>query len=237
MLTFAWLFALALALLAAWFALPFALRKRGEARLDRQCRAGRSIVLSYDDGPGPGVTPRLLDLLAEYGVTASFHLLGRNARATPALVSRLVAEGHDVGSHTQDHANAWKAPPWCFARDLAAGITTVEAMGGKGRRFRPPYGKMTLAGLIQGAVLGLDYHWWTIDSRDSYDRRPAEEVLDELRRRGGGVVLMHDFDSYDRAPKDPPHPDYVLDLTRRLLDLARDEGYRILPLSDLERGA
>lgn len=222
-----------LVLVGLWFALPFALRKRGEVLLDRRCRAARVIVLSYDDGPGPALTPRLLDLLGEYHAKATFHALGRNALPSPDLMRRLVAEEHEVGSHTQNHSNAWKTSPWRFARDLAAGIATVDGFGGQGRHFRPPYGKLTLAGLLQGAALGLRFSWWTVDSRDSWDRRPVEEVLADLRRQGGGVVLMHDFDAYDRAPKTPPHPDYVLDLTRCILDFARAEGFRVLPLSGL----
>ena len=233
MLIFSLLVGLGLALILLWFLLPFSLRKWGEARLDRRCRAERAIVLSYDDGPGPGLTPPLLDLLAEYGVKATFHVLGRNAQTSPGLMLRLVAEEHEVGSHTQDHANAWKTSPGRFSRDLAAGVKTVNGFGGQGRHFRPPFGKMTLAGLMQGLVLRLHYGWWTVDSRDSWDRRPIEDVLAELDRRGGGVVLMHDFDNYARAPSSPPHHDHVLALTRGILDMAKREGFRIIPLSAL----
>ena len=233
MLIFGLALGLALTLVLLWFPLPFSLRKWGETRLDRRCRSGRAIILSYDDGPGPGLTPPLLDLLAEYGVRASFHVLGRNAERAPALMRRLVAEGHEVGSHTQDHANAWKSSPLRFARDLAAGVKTVDACGGQGRHFRPPFGKMTLAGLVQGLVLGLRYGWWTVDSRDSWDRRPIADVLAELTHRGGGVVLMHDFDTYTRAPSVPSHHDHVLALTRSILEMARREGFRIIPLSAL----
>jgi len=233
MLIFSMAVGLVPALVLLWFLLPFSLRKWGEARLDRRCLAGRAIVLTYDDGPGPGLTPPLLDLLAEYGARASFHVLGRNAELAPDLMRRLVAEGHEVGSHTQDHANAWKSSPLRFARDLAAGVKTVDAFGGQGRHFRPPFGKMTLAGLVQGLALGLRYGWWTVDSRDSWDRRPIADVLAELTRRGGGVVLMHDFDTYTRAPSLPSHQDHVLALTRSILDMARREGFRIIPLSAL----
>jgi len=165
---------LALELLAAplvlgglWFLLPFAVRKAGETTLRRRCRAQRAIVLSYDDGPGIHLTPALVELLAAYGVCATFHLLGRNALAAPALAQRLVAHGHEVGSHTQDHAHAWKTSPLRFGRDLLAGVATINGLGGQGRHFRPPHGKLTLAGMLQAAALGLRCAWWTVDSRDS----------------------------------------------------------------------
>ena len=216
-----------------WFALPISLRKWGEGRLARLCRARRVIVLSYDDGPGVTLTPQLLDLLAETAVKASFHVLGRHAIQRPALLRRMIAEGHDVGSHTQDHSNAWRSPPWRAARDLAAGVSTVRSLGGHWRLFRPPFGKQTGGGLLQAALLGLRHCWWTVDSRDSWARRPIAEVLAELRRRGGGVVLMHDFDRYDRAPPEPAHVDHVLELTRQIIVFAGAEGFRMLPLSRL----
>lgn len=216
-----------------WFGLPISLRKWGEWRLRQICRARRAIVLSYDDGPGEVLTPRLLDLLAQHAVTASFHVLGRHAELRPELLRRMIAAGHDVGSHTQEHCNAWRSTPWRAARDLAAGVRVVKGLGGSWRLYRPPFGKQTGGGLLQAALLGLRHCWWTVDSRDSWARRPIADVLAELRRRGGGVVLMHDFDRYDRAPPQPAHVDHVLDLTGQIIAFAGAEGFRILPLSHL----
>lgn len=227
-------------LAAAWFLVPFALRRVAEARLARRCREARAIVLSYDDGPGPELTPRLLDLLKAEGVPASFFVLGRHAEASPGLVRRLVEEGHEVGSHTRDHANAWKTGPLAFARDLAAGIRTAGALGADRGLFRPPYGKMTLAGLADGVRRGLRYGWWTVDTRDSWACRPIGEVLGEIEAKGGGVVLMHDFDEYPRAVGAPgaagaSHAEHVLALTGRIIALARERGYRLMRLGDLGR--
>jgi peptidoglycan/xylan/chitin deacetylase (PgdA/CDA1 family) len=219
----------------AWFLIPFAMRKQAERKLDRVCRANRTIVLTFDDGPGPVLTPQLLDLLQQANIRATFYALGRNAETRPDLVRRAIAEGHDVGSHTFNHANAWKSLPWTAARDVIAGIETVTALGGQARAFRPPYGKLTLAGLMQGSRLGLHYGWWTVDTRDSWAPRAIDDVIAEVDSRGGGVMLMHDFDSYEKVSSTTAHVDYVLDTTSRLIALAQKRGFTIVPLSELDR--
>lgn len=224
------------ALILAWFLLPFALRKRGEARLEARCRAARAIVLSYDDGPSSGLTPRLLDLLGETGAKATFFLLGRNTETREAIVARALAEGHEIGSHTFDHSNAWKTQPLRAARDLARGIATVARLGGDARLYRPPYGKLTLATWVQCHLRAQRLGWWTVDSKDTEDgpdRRRIDDILAQLDTRGGGVVLAHDFDRADDATNPDSHADYVVDLTRRVISFAREKDYRILPLRDL----
>ena len=78
---------------------------------------------------------------------------------------------------------------------------------------------------------GLRLAWWTLDSRDSWQRRPADEVLADIDRAGGGVVLMHDGDAY--AKSGPGHTDYVVDLTRRIIEHAQANDYRLMRLGDL----
>ena len=222
---------LALAAAAAWFLAPFALRRHEERALARRCRERRALVLSYDDGPGQETTVRLLDLLAERRASAAFFPLGRNMAARPKIAARMVAEGHVVGSHTAEHSNAWKTGPWTAARDRDLGVQQVEEIGGSGRLFRPPYGKLTLAGWIDARRKGIRLAWWTLDSRDSWDRRTIDAILTELDVAGGGVVLMHDADAYERSG--PGHADFVVELTRRLLDHAHAHRYQVLRLPDL----
>jgi peptidoglycan-N-acetylglucosamine deacetylase len=220
---------------ALWFLSPLAFRHFAEISLGRACRNRRAIVLSYDDGPSASLTPRLLDLLERLDVRATFFLLGRNAVAEPGLVDKLVRSGHEVGSHTQHHLNAWRAQPWAVARDVDAGVKTLESLGVPTRLFRPPFGKLTIAGVIGGARRGLRFGFWTLDSRDSWRRRPADEVISLLAEKGGGVVLMHDFAAPRRGAAADEHPAYLLDLTERLVNFARAEGFTLLRLGEVMR--
>lgn len=228
------LLASAVGLTALWFLAPFLWRKAAERRLERQCRAARAIVLSFDDGPGERLTPQLLDLLGRHGAKASFYALGRNAEARPEMIDRMLAEGHEVGHHTYHHANAWRADPLTWSRDFRAGLEAARRLGAAPAAFRAPYGKLTLAGLIEALAAGVRFAWWSVDTRDSWDRRPVEAVLEEIRAKGGGVVLMHDFDRFDRVDEsEKTHVAHALELTERILQMAAAENYRLARYGDL----
>lgn len=219
--------------LISWFLVPYALRRIAERRLAKMCRTKRAVALTYDDGPGRKLTPQLLDLLAREGVHATFFALGRSTVTAPDIISRTVAEGHLVGSHTVTHANAWKTNPLTFHRDMMAGMQAINQAGGSGGDFRPPFGKMTLASLVAAAASRIKLGWWTIDSQDSWDRRPIDDVMAQIAEQGGGVILMHDLDQYKSAPDEMAHPDYVLELTQRIISYAKANDMQILRMNDL----
>ena len=133
-----------------WFGLPVLHRQMITARLAAACARHNAIVLTYDDGPNAMMTPVLADVLARSDTKATFFVIGDFAQAAPQIVARLAAEGHEIGSHTQTHSNAWKTTPWKAVRDLMAGHKTLTRLGIPTRTFRPPFGKSTLSTLIAG---------------------------------------------------------------------------------------
>lgn len=214
---------------AIWYLLPFCWRRICELRLDRKCRRLRVIVLTYDDGPGKKLTPKLAQLLERHGAKATFFVLGSRLVERPDVVSHLLGSRHEIGSHSFRHLNAWKANPYDVAADVSQGIRAVHACGGS-KLFRPPHGKLTVAGLIQARLLGVRLGWWTVDTRDSWKPRHVDAILNELKRRGGGVVLMHDFDRFG-VPGD--HMKRVLSMTERILEFAQNEDFKVMTLGEL----
>ncbi|MCP5066984.1 MAG: polysaccharide deacetylase family protein [bacterium] len=215
-------------LLICFGLLPHFWKKLAERRLARVCRATHSLVLSYDDGPNPVLTPQLLDLLAEFGVRASFFAMGRSVPGNEALLSRIVAEGHELGSHSQQHYNAWRSLPSVAVEDIRNGYRTLSPWIPSNAPFRPPYGKMTLASWWEVKKRGASLGWWTIVAGDTDRvRRPPEEVSRDLLAASGGVVLMHDLD------REAERNEWVLAATRSVLTTAREEGYRVCTLGEL----
>ena len=226
-----WAFLVLLGVLPLWFGAGLLHRRFATARLAILCRQHRAVVLTYDDGPNPAMTPTLADLLARTGTKASFFMIGGFAQAAPQIVARLAAEGHEIGSHTQTHSNAWKTTPWVAMRDLAAGRQTLARLGITTNIFRPPFGKTTFGTLMAG--WGQRFAFWTVDPQDSWNRRPVADVLAEIDQKGGGVVLMHDVERPRRGPAPEAHPAYLLELTEALIAFAAAKGYRILRFGDL----
>ena len=214
-----------------WAIGPYVYRRAQEVRLQARCSREGVLALTYDDGPGDVTTGRLIDLFQQRGVRATFFLLGRNLAGREAAAERLIAAGHEVGSHTFEHANAWKTTPGKAWRDFRAGARAIQALGGEADLFRPPHGKITLFSLISGWRDGVRFGWWTIDSQDSWNPRPLDDVLAEIEAKNGGVLLMHDWDSYGGGEGD--HPDAVLRMTEAALDLAARKGWRVQPLGAL----
>lgn len=217
----------------AWYLVPFGLRKIETRRLQRLCRDQRAIVLTYDDGPAPNVSAPLAALLKAEDVPATFFVIGSNAVDEPDMVRSLQQDGHEVANHTFNHTNAWRVAPWVSNRDISAGGETLRKLGIETTLFRPPFGKSTLAGLAHRLRNGLRYAYWTVDTRDSWDRRPVADVLAEIDKKQGGVILMHDFEIPKRGPDPEQHLDYVLNATREIIDFARQNNMRLCRFSDL----
>ncbi len=158
------------------------------------------IALTFDDGPNPVATPRLLDVLARHEVRATFFLIGNFARQEPGLTRRIAAEGHLVGNHTMSH-------PWlprlssARIRQEIAGCNRVleDILGVPVRFFRPPHGARRPAVLRQAAALGLCTTMWNLIVEDWKPQSPEallarlERGLAGNRRRARGTnVVLHD---------------------------------------------
>jgi peptidoglycan-N-acetylglucosamine deacetylase len=168
----------------------------------RHTASRRKIALTFDDGPNPAVTPRLLDLFERYSVRGTFFLIGKFARACPGLAKEIHARGHVIGNHTDTHANLiWQTPGGIRSelgrcQDAIASATGTEPP----RWMRPPYGyrnpllhtEVRRAG-IQGVVMWSKICW---DWKPQPPQRLIERLASIARtgRKQGDIVVMHDGD-------------------------------------------
>ncbi len=216
---------------AAVYAAPSFAKVVAIRRLAARAAARRALVLTYDDGPGPELTTALRAVLAEHGARATFFVSGERAARFPDSVRALLADGHEVGSHGLHHVHAWRAAPWRVARDVGAGIEGLARLqAGRSAQqplFRPPYGKLNLAGAYAARRRGARLGWWTHDSGDSYAVLPESLPGRSALLQQGGVVLLHDLD------RSAPRNAYVLHVTRQLLEAAPSAGLQVLTLGEL----
>ena len=158
------------------------------------------IALTYDDGPNPAATPRLLEVLAKQDVRATFFLIGEFVRKEPGLAREIAAAGHAMGNHTMTH-------PWlsyCGAARIRTEIADSKAIientiGAKISLFRPPHGARRPVVLEVARELGLATVNWNIITHD-WRPQPSEAIVAKVRngiRRNevhgrGSNVLLHD---------------------------------------------
>jgi peptidoglycan/xylan/chitin deacetylase (PgdA/CDA1 family) len=163
------------------------------------CRAKtirRVVALTFDDGPHPERTPKILDTLKKHGVQATFFVIGEKAEVHPEIIKRIIAEGHLIGNHTYSHSNRF---PWMAGSRMKEDIHWCDVVlekitGSRPAMFRPPFG-------VTNPQLAKALRWdlrtlagWDIRSLDTISRWPRERVFERVRRRlrPGSVVLLHD---------------------------------------------
>jgi peptidoglycan/xylan/chitin deacetylase (PgdA/CDA1 family) len=191
----------------------------------------REIALTFDDGPDPEVTPRVLDLLDAAGMRASFFVVGRRARAHPDLTAEIARRGHRVENHTDTHPHLFACyTAGALRREVERTQSAVlAATGRRPRLFRAPAG---LRNPLLDWVLhraGLRLVSWTRRGFDAVDRDPAAIARRLLAGLApGDILLLHD----GRATARPAGNPVVLEVLPRLLDALARQGLRSVPVPD-----
>jgi peptidoglycan/xylan/chitin deacetylase (PgdA/CDA1 family) len=152
------------------------------------------VYLTFDDGPHPAATPAVLQALRERGIRATFFVVGQNVERQQELASRIVSDGHTLGSHGHTHRRLMFQRPDLIGPEIARSDEAIEAVSGKiPILFRPPYGAFgpTLLKILRQRKKQLAL--WSLDTRDFTARDPDAFVAETYRLvEPGAIVLMHD---------------------------------------------
>jgi peptidoglycan/xylan/chitin deacetylase (PgdA/CDA1 family) len=191
---------------------------------------GDVVAITFDDGPNPHATPRILDVLRREKVPATFFVLGRHAERWPELVRRMADEGHQLGNHGYWHRKLHRRSPAYVRDDLRRGTDEIErASGVRPRHFRAPHGFRNPWVTPIARSLGQQTVGWSLGVWDS--ARPganeiARRALEGLR--AGSILLLHDGDGYD-ADGDRLQTAEALPM---IIDGLRARGFRFTTLPD-----
>nr|WP_210381537.1 chitooligosaccharide deacetylase NodB [Microvirga zambiensis] len=195
----------------------------------------RSVYLTFDDGPHPLFTPKILDVLAEHRVPAAFFVIGSCAAAQRDLIRRIVAEGHEVANHTMTHPDPSRCKPDEVQYEILAANRTIKLVCPQAsvRYMRAPFGIWTEDLLTASARAGLTPVHWSADPRD-WSRPGANAIVDAVLGsiRPGVIVLLH-----DGCPPDELNPgtraglrDQTVRALSRLIPALHDRGFEIRSL-------
>lgn len=186
-------------------------------------RTGTAVYLTFDDGPIPEVTPKVLDILARYHVKATFFMVGENIDKHPEVFEQVVSAGHSVGNHTYNHLKGFR---YTLSEYLANIEKCQKAIGSNTSTpplFRPPYGKAWFWQRRALAKMGYQLIYWDILTRD-YDKSVTpEDMLARIQRetRPGTIINFHDSVKSDER---------MLAVLPRAIEWLQAQGYTLAPM-------
>lgn len=206
----------------------------------RGSRTGRSVALTFDDGPDPEVTPRVLDVLAQYGARATFFTIGCLLAAHPQLARRLKEEHHELGNHSWTHSRQqsfFRARRQQLEIERCAqaigALTGSRAAGPAQPLFRPPFGLRTPPLVLTAWRMQLTLVSWSLHSHDTRTRDPqriAQRVLEKIRP--GDIVLLHD--GHDVPGR---HRSACAQALPRILQGLHEKGLQCVTVTELLRAS
>lgn len=200
---------------------PMLIQAEVPERVFRGNLANKKLVaLTFDDGPSAITTPKLLDILKEKGVVATFFELGGMMRNNPEVAQRTFKEGHEIASHTMYHQNLLRLSKIAVEADInEAKSVFVEVLGREAELTRLPYGN---SNATIDEIVGTPIIYWTVDTRD-WEVLDTGKVIENVLRttREGSIVLMHDIYAT------------TIDAVPEIVDRLREQGYEFVTVSEL----
>ena len=183
-----------------------------------------TVAMTFDDGPHPKLTPRLLDLLKERGIKATFFVIGKCVAEYPDIAKRIVDEGHEIANHTWNHPQLPKLSPTAFAAEITQTNDAIkQATGILPVTMRPPYGAIN-AGITKrlNEEYGLSVILWSVDPQD-WKIRKADHVSSHIIKNAapGAIILAHDIHAS------------TIDAMPAALDALQAKGYKFVTVSEL----
>lgn len=193
--------------------------------------SGRNVWLTIDDGPDPGSTPKVLELLRRHGARATFFVIGEQVKKHPELARRIVAEGHSIGNHSHTHPTVdfWCATPGRIASEIDGCVGALLLADAPFERyFRPPVGVRNPFLAPQLRERGMVQVLWSARGRDGGPASPKAAMARIARQiRPGSILLSHEAGA---------RPQPRLEFVELLLEHLAREGYAcVLPSCDALR--
>lgn len=196
---------------------PYLLQKLYPKAIWRMDTSQKKIYLTFDDGPVPGITSWVLDVLKQHNIKATFFCVGENVVKHPDVFQRITNEGHRIGNHTYHHLNGWNTHTFTYLKNIQKCAEVVNS-----NLFRPPYGRTKKSQL---STLKSQYSiiMWDVLSGDYSKTTSPEKCLSNVTEavRNGSIIVFHD--SY-KAKK---NIEYALP---RFIEYAKTTGFEFAVL-------
>jgi peptidoglycan/xylan/chitin deacetylase (PgdA/CDA1 family) len=191
------------------------------------------VALTFDDGPDPEYTPRILDAREAGRALATFFMVGRQVECAPAVARDIAARGHDAGNHTYGHRHLWRLTPAASVAEVDRGAAAVaDATGAPPRYFRPPWGTFNWPAYVRAGQIGEARVLWSVRPEGLVTAASADRMAALVVRKAhpGAIVNLHDHGGHASTPRETcaALPAMIAGLRRR--------GFDVVPLRTLLGG-
>lgn len=188
----------------------------------------KKIALTFDDGPDPRYTGRILDLLEELQIKATFFIVGEKAERHPELVERMIKEGHHIAFHSYEHANGMLKSPGYTKRDFQECRKLSQKYGWDIHLFRPPWGHTNLWSNYYARQNEFHLVYWNVMAQDWSKNATPVTIASKLMKRvkPGAVICLHDSGGAPRAPE------HTISALKQALPWLLNQGYEFTGLED-----
>jgi peptidoglycan/xylan/chitin deacetylase (PgdA/CDA1 family) len=213
----------------AWLAYAWLPHLATPACVWRGPRDRRRVALSFDDGPDPTWTPRVLALLARLGVRGTFFLVGVRAARAAEVVRDTAAAGHEIANHSWSHASLWLRGPRATGEEIGRAHELLGDLSGRAPRlFRPPWGMVNAAMYPALRRCNERCVFWSIQGEGLRPRSPSAQAAHVRERaHAGAIVDLHDAEGLPGAPA------RLLAALAVMVDELRGAGYELVTVSEL----
>lgn len=180
-----------------------------------------TIYLTFDDGPTPEITERVLEILDKHHIKATFFCIGDNVRKHPEIVQKILSKQHSVGNHTYSHLKGWKTPTKTYISNSEACEIKLNSLFKirNSKLFRPPYGKITPWQSYKLRKLGYKIIMWDVLSKDYDASISAEKCYENVIQNvySGSIIVFHDSNKAK---------DNVLNSLEKTIETLKSKGFK-----------
>ncbi|MGE7762595.1 polysaccharide deacetylase family protein [Peribacillus sp. NPDC097895] len=233
-MTHIWMISLGIILLLflVYTIVPTVIIRVSGSGITQKNKRNNGIVLTFDDGPNPEYTTRLLDLLKKYEIKGSFFVVGSKVRNNPDIIKRMHDEGHTIGIHHYDHVSSWILSPFRLRKQLNMTEKAImDCTHEKVTFYRPPWGHFN----IFTPMISKKYRviMWSAIFGDWKVETCKNDLLNQLRTTSteSSIILLHDCGETLGADKAAPH--YMIEVLEVYLEETIKKGTKFITLKDL----
>jgi peptidoglycan/xylan/chitin deacetylase (PgdA/CDA1 family) len=190
----------------------------------------KNIILTIDDGPDPVFTNAVLDILAEYGVKATFFVVAEKAALNGQIIQRMMSEGHEVALHSLAHKCAWLKGWKYIKKDFETSSLIMNRLGCKPRYYRPPWGLINFSSMRLTRKYGLKIMLWDVMVQDWRKSSTSLLILGRLflKMKNNSIICLHDSSEGIGAAKNAP--EQTIKALQTFIPSMIKEGYHfVLP--------